>query len=249
MNAKFFTDIKVLWLEQILEIRSYWVMYAGLSLLLPLIMVFGFSRFGGDMTDPAVLLRMIGGTMIFAIAQEGFSTMAVRVSAMHRDGMLIYYASLPIRKTALILALVLSRAVLLIPPVLVPITIAPLLYPVRIHYDATLILLLPLLALLFSTLGVAFGLVVESVEIAQSTTYALLFVLVLAAPVFIPWESLPVPLKIFALALPFTYAADALRLSLTGTVSSAFWLDVGVLLVMLVAALVILERKLRWRLE
>ena len=85
-----------------------------------------------------------------------------------------------------------------------------------IHYDATLILLLPLLALLFSTLGVAFGLLVESVEIAQSTTYALLFVLVLAAPVFIPWESLPVPLQIFALALPFTYAADALRMSLTG---------------------------------
>ena len=249
MNAKFFTDVKVLWLEQILEIRSYWVMYAGLSLLLPLIMVFGFSRFGGDMTDPAVLIRMIGGTMIFAIAQEGFSTMAVRVSAMHRDGMLTYYASLPIRKTALILALVLSRAVLLIPPVLVPITIAPLLYPVKIHYDVTLILLLPLLALLFSTLGVAFGLLVESVEIAQSTTYALLFVLVLAAPVFIPWESLPGVLQLFALALPFTYAADALRMTLTGTVTASFWIDAGVLLAMLIVALFILERKLRWRLE
>ena len=72
---------------------------------------------------------MIGGTMIFAIAQEGFSTMAVRVSSMHRDGMLIYYASLPIRKSALILALLLSRFVLMISPVLAPIMIAPLLYP------------------------------------------------------------------------------------------------------------------------
>jgi ABC-2 type transport system permease protein len=249
VSAKFFSDVKVLWLEQILEIRSYWVMYAGLSLLLPLIMVFGFSRFGGDMSDPTVLLRMIGGTMIFAIAQEGFSTMAIRVSGMHRDGMLIYYASLPIRKTALILALVLARAVLLVPPVLVPITIAPLLYPVTIYYHVTLLLLLPLLALLFSTLGVAFGLLVESVEIAQSTTYALLFVLVLAAPVFIPWASLPVPLQIFALALPFTYAADALRMTLTGTIATPFWLDVGVLLAMLIAALFILERRLRWRLE
>ena len=52
MSVKFLGDVKVLWLEQILEIRSYWVMYAGLSLLLPLIMVFGFSRFGGDMTIP-----------------------------------------------------------------------------------------------------------------------------------------------------------------------------------------------------
>src|SRR5262249_50928120 len=155
-------------LEQILEIRSYWLMYVGLSLILPLIMVFGFSRFGGDLSDPSVLIRMIGGTMIFAIAQEGFSNMAMRVSAMHRDGMLIYYASLPIRKTALILALVLSRVILLLPPVLVPITIAPLVYHVSLHYDFMLILLLPLLALLFSALGVAFGLLVESVEMAQA---------------------------------------------------------------------------------
>jgi ABC-2 type transport system permease protein len=249
MNAKFFSDVKVLWLEQVLEIRSYWLFYAGLSLVLPLIMVFGFSRFGGDMSDPSVLIRMIGGTMIFAIAQEGFSNMAVRISSMHRDGMLIYYASLPIRKTALILALVLSRAILLLPPVLVPITLAPLLYHVTLHYDLTLILLLPLLALLFSTLGVAFGLLVESVEMAQSVTYAILFVLVLAAPIFIPWEALPVPLQIFALLLPFTYAADALRMTLSGTITASFWLDVGVLLAILIAALVILERRLRWRLE
>jgi len=249
VSAKFFSDVKVLWLEQILEIRSYWVMYAGLSLVLPLIMVFGFSRFGGDMSDPAVLVRMIGGTMIFAIAQEGFSTMAVRISSMRRDGMLIYYASLPIRKTALILALVLSRALLLLPPVLVTITVAPLLYHVTIHYDPALILLLPLLALLFSTLGVAFGLLVESVELAQSATYALLFVLVLAAPVFIPWESLPVPLQIFALLLPFAYAADALRMTLTGTIAAPFWIDIAVLLAMLIASLFILERRLRWRLE
>ena len=249
MNAKFFSDVKVLWLEQILEIRSYWLMYAGVSLVLPLIMVFGFSRFGGDMTDPSVLLRTISGTMIFAIAQEGFSTMAIRVSSMRRDGMLIYYASLPIRKTALIVALLLSRIMVLLPAVIVPITVAPLLYHIPVTLNVTLIIVIPLLALLFSTFGVAFGVLAATVELVQLGTNILLFVLVLAAPVFIPWELLPVPLQIFSLVLPVTYAADALRMSLTGTIAPQFWLDIGVLLAMLIAALFILERRLRWRLE
>jgi ABC-2 type transport system permease protein len=249
MNRKFFSDVKYLWLEQILEVRSYWMLYLPLSLIMPLVMIFGFSRFGGDLSDPAVLLRMISGTAIFAIAQEGASAMAIRITTMRRDGMLIYYASLPIRKTALILALVLSRFVLMLPAVLTPLVIAPLLYDVAMHYDLSLVLLIPLLALLFSTLGVAFGILVESAEVAQQATYVLLFVLVLAAPVFIPWEALPVPLQIVSLVLPFTYAADALRMALMGGMAAQFWLDIGVLLAMLAAALVILERRLRWRLE
>ncbi len=249
MTAKFFTDVKYLWLEQIFEVRAYWVWYAALSLFFPLIMVFGFSRFGVDMNDPAVLLRMISGTAIFALAHEGVSAMAVRVSTMRQDGMLTYYASLPIRKSELLLALVLSRLVLMLPGVIAPLALAPLLYAVPVHYGSVLILLVPLLALLFSTFGVAFGLIAETVEIAQLGTYVLLFVLVLAAPVFISWDALPAPLQALALLMPFTYAADALRLALTGGIALQFWLDVGVLLSMLAAALFILERRFRWRLE
>jgi len=246
---KFLTDVKYLWLEQIFEVRSYLVWYAALSLFFPLIMIFGFSRFGANLDDPAVLLRMIGGTAIFALAHEGISTMAVRVSAMRRDGMLMYYASLPIRKSALILSLVLSRFVLMLPAMLAPLVIAPLLFHVPMNYSALVLPLIPLLALLFSTFGVAFGLLAETVEVAQLGTYVLLFVLVLAAPVFIPWEALPDPLRWVSLLMPFTYAADALHMTLANTIGTQFWLDIGVLLALLVGSLFILERRLRWRLE
>ncbi len=249
IRGKFLTDVKFLWLEQILELRSYWVFYLAFSLVFPLIMVFGFSRFGGETTDPDALLRLIGGAAIFSIANEGISSMAVRVTTMRREGMLLYYASLPISKVSLIVALVLARFIIVLPGLLAPIILAPVLYHVNIYYDPTLLLLIPLLALLFSTIGIAFGLVAGTVEIAQLATNALLFVLVLASPVFIPWDALPDILRYSSLIFPFTYAADALDMALTGALGARFWIDVAVLSGMLLAALFIMERRFRWRLE
>ena len=105
------------------------------------------------------------------------------------------------------------------------------------NYSALVLPLIPLLALLFSTFGVAFGLLAETVEVAQLGTYVLLFVLVLAAPVFIPWEALPEPLRWVSLLMPFTYAADALHMTLANTIGTQFWLDIGVLLALLVGSL------------
>jgi hypothetical protein len=45
MSAKFYRDVKYLWLEQVLEMRSNWILYLGFSLTLPLVMIFGFFAF------------------------------------------------------------------------------------------------------------------------------------------------------------------------------------------------------------
>ncbi len=99
--------------------RDIWYIFVIFSLLMPLSMVFGFARMGGGLNDRAGLLYIITGSAIFAVANEGISMLAGRVGEMKRDGLLLYYATLPISKTAFILAILLSRLVLTIPGMLV----------------------------------------------------------------------------------------------------------------------------------
>ena len=90
---KFFVDIKFLFLEQILEVRYSWYLYLVFSVILPITMVFGFTRLGGQRTDAAGLIYIISGSAIFAVASDGLYMLALRIGSMKKDGMLLYYAS------------------------------------------------------------------------------------------------------------------------------------------------------------
>ena len=83
---KFCVDLKYLWLEQMLEIRTIWYWYLIFSLVLPLAMVFGFTRIGSGLTDTNSLIFIISGSAIFSVANDGLYTMAVRIGSMKKEG-------------------------------------------------------------------------------------------------------------------------------------------------------------------
>ena len=89
---------------------------------------------------------------------------------------------------------------------------------------------------------------VENLEILHMITNILMFVMVMATPVFIPIEALPLPLQIFGYFMPPTYAAEALRHALLGAIDSAFYLNLAILFSMTIAGFVIVNRWLRIRL-
>lgn len=244
---KFAVDLKYLWLEQMLEIRTIWYWYFIFSLVLPLSMVFGFARMGSGLTDTASLIYIISGSAIFSVANDGLYTMAVRIGSMKKEGMLLYYASLPISKVAFVAAIMLSRLTVTLPGMLAPMLFGSLLYKVDLHFSLWIILLLPLTALALSAIGMALGSLIHSLEMVQIIVNLLLFVLIMAAPVFIPWQSLPLPLQLFAYILPPSYAADALRHVLSGAIDTAFYIDVLVLSGLTLISFVILNRWLNWR--
>src|SRR4051812_42544681 len=94
--SKFLIDLKYLWLEQMMEVRTTWYWFVVFGMFMPLSMVFGFARIGAGLTDRTSLIFIISGAAIFAVATEGIVTMAQRVGTMKKEGMLVYYASLPI---------------------------------------------------------------------------------------------------------------------------------------------------------
>lgn len=244
---KFGVDLKYLWLEQMLEIRTTWYWYFVFALVLPLAMVFGFSRFGSGLTDTNSLIYIISGAAIFSVANDGIYTMAVRIGSMKKEGMLLYYASLPINKVAFVMAIMLSRLIITLPGMIAPMLFGSLIYKVDLNFSLWIVLLLPLTALSLSAIGMALGSIVNSLEMIQIIVNLLLFILIMAAPVFIPWQSLPLPLKLLGYLLPPSYAADALRHVLSGTIDVSFYIDIAVLSLMTLVSFVILNRWLNWR--
>lgn len=244
---KFGVDLKYLWLEQMLEIRTIWYWYFIFSLVLPLAMVFGFTRIGSGLTDANSLIYIISGSAIFSVANDGLYTMAIRIGSMKKEGMLLYYASLPINKVAFVSAIMVSRLSVTLPGMIAPMLFGSLIYKIDLHFSVWIVLLLPLTALALSAIGMALGSLLNSLEMIQIIVNLLLFVLIMAAPVFIPWEALPVPFKLLGYLLPPSYAADALRRVLSGTIDVGFYVDLAILSFMTLMSFIILNRWLNWR--
>lgn len=247
--AKFFVDLRVLFIEQMLEVRTLWYWMAVFSIVMPLSMVFGFARIGSGLQDQNSLLFIITGSAIFAVATDGITTMAQRIGTMKKEGMLIYYASLPISKTAFILALLFSRLIVSLPGMLTPLLVGPFFYNVKFEFSLWVVILLPITGMAMAVIGMALGTLLNNLELVAVISNILIFLLLFAAPVFIPMEALPLPMQIFSYILPPTYAADALRHALGGTIGWTFYLDLLILIAMTAASFYALNRWLRWRLK
>lgn len=245
--SKFLVDLKYLWLEQMLEVRTTWYGYAVFSILLPLTIVFGFARIGSGLQDPTSLLYIVSGAAVFAVANDGIYSMAIRTGSMKKDGTLTYYASLPISKIAFLMAMIFSRLLLTLPGMIIPLLFGRLVYHIDVVLSPWLVILMPLTALSLSAIGMAVGVLIDNLEIIQMVVNLLLFVLIMAAPVFMPMAALPLPLQLLAYCLPPSYAADAMRQALSNTIGVTFFSDVGILTGMTLISFVILNRWLTWR--
>ena len=242
---KFAVDLKYLLLEQLLEIRNTWYWHISFALVLPIAFVFGFGRIGGDGASIERILFIISGSAIFSVANDGLFVMASRIGVMRRDGILIYYASLPISNSAFLLAMMISRLLITLPGMIAPLLFGAWLYQIPLSLNLWVFLLLPITGLALSSMGMMLGVLIENLDILHMITNILMFVLVMATPVFIPVDALPLPLQVFGYLMPPTYAAEALRVALNGTIDSGFYLNVGILCGMTVAGFAVVNRWLR----
>jgi ABC-2 type transport system permease protein len=243
----FWVALKHLWLEQMFEVRTTWSWSLLFSVLMPIAMVFGLSRIGHGLTDRSSLLFIISGAAVFSIATEGILTLAQRIGVIRRDGMLLYYASLPISMASFIAAIVLARFLIIVPGLITPIIAGSLMYGIELEISPIILLVMPLACLSLSAIGIAIGSFIHDLDLIIVVTNLMIFVLLLAAPVLIPAESLPSALRVLGYFLPPTYAADALRRSLDGQFDTMVITDLSALALMACVSLFAASRWIRWR--
>lgn len=246
---KFFIDLWVLWLEQMAEVRVNWPIYLLFSVIFPIILVFGFTRLGTGLTDEMSLLYIISGSIIMSLTSDGVVTMATNIGQLKRENSLMYYASLPINRLSFVLALMLSRFVIMIPGMIAPLVFGAFVYNFEISLNPWLIVLIPLISLSCSIFGLFIGMVIESANLINLIANAVMVIVLLAAPIFMPYDSLPLPLQWASWLVPMSYAATALREAISGTIGLSFYLNTGILLAITGAALVYLTRFWQWRVQ
>jgi ABC-2 type transport system permease protein len=163
-------------------------------------------------------------------------------------GSLDYFGTLPVRKSALILAIVLAFFLLALPAVLATTFLGSCLLGITLQPSLWLLLVIPICTLPLSGVGALIGVLARTQ--AESGTISTLLTLVMlgVGPVVIPPDRLPPFLQALGRLSPATYAASALRQTLLGPVTPQLWLDVSVLLLLGGFVFWLVDRKMDWRL-
>jgi ABC-2 type transport system permease protein len=110
-----------------------------------------------------------------------------------------------------------------------------------------ILLVLVLSPLALSGLGATVGILSPNQQVAGVIANVFMVLVMFLSPVFVPLSRLPGLLQITARILPPTYAADALRQTLSSQLTPAFLLDIGVLAAFSAVSLYIVTARLDWR--
>jgi ABC-2 type transport system permease protein len=246
--ARYWLEFRLLFAIQMLEERVMWVLTLFFTTFFPLFMVFGLGSIGSGQTRDG-LLYVITGSTVVSLVTVGITMVSQQVSFMKEQGVFLYYASLPISKGSLLLAVMASRLILQLPGIVVALVGGSMLYHFRVAPNPLLLLILPLTALALSGVGAALGLLLPSPQLVSLVSQVAIILVLFGAPVLIPIAHLPLPLQAFGLLLPPTYAADALRRAIGGLADARLLLDLIVLSLFAALSLAAVTRGLRWRLR
>lgn len=193
---------------------------------------------------------LLPGILVITIA-TGISYTAFRLFLDMQGGIFERFQSMPIARSSVLWAHVLTSLVANLISVLVVVLVALVMgFRSGAGMLAWLAVLgiLTLLTLALTWMAVIPGLIAKSVDGASAFSYPLIF-LPFVSSAFVPTDTMPGPLRAFAQNQPVTSIVDAIRNLLAGQpVGIAIWIAlawcVGILVVAYVVAMAIYRRKI-----
>jgi len=219
---------KVLMLIQLARLRTSWRPYLIVSSVMPL----GIAvLLRAVMDNPEQVedfgTQIVAGCAVLAIAMTAVVMLAQRVAWLKENGVLDYYATLPVSRTAVVGAVLLSFAIFSLPGTIVVVILGAELFDLS---PAALWAAVPVWGLgsfALSGLGIAIGFGAPDEQLAgMYSNLAMMAVLFLG---ILPPDRIPGWLGPVRAVLPSTYAVDALKPGLQGVLSTTMGLDLLVL--------------------
>ncbi|MBN1934440.1 MAG: ABC transporter permease [Anaerolineae bacterium] len=212
----------------------------------PVLSILGLGLFARD-AGPQVLAYVLTGNMVISLMLGNMSSVENHFSFMRFQGTLDYFATLPVRRTTLILAVLVAFFLIHLPAMLITLLLGVLVLRVPLHVHPLLLLVVPLCALPLSGIGALIGTRARTPQ--EGGPICLLMTMVMSGlgPVIAPPERFPTWLNILGRINPAVYAASALRQTLIGPLTAHIWLDLGVLLGVSAIIFWLVGRKLDWR--
>lgn len=226
--------------------RWSWRSMLIIATIAPLLSIVALGVFARDVGAEA-LGYILTGNVVMALMFGIMGNVQSHFNFMRFMGGLDFFATLPVSKFALILAVVLGFLLLSLPSIIVTAVIGALILNVPLAVSPLILFVIPACAVPLAGLGAIIGIRARTPQ--ESGAVNLLVTLVLAGlgPVIIPPERLPEWLVLTGRLSPATYAASALRQTLLGPVTDTLIIDLLALTIFSLVSFWLVGRYLDWR--
>lgn len=226
--------------------RWSWRSIVVVSTVVPLFGMIGLSIYARDL-GPEVLKTIFSGSLVMSLMLGNLGNIQSHVVFMRFQGTLEYFASLPIHKHMLMLAIIIAFFLLTLPALLTLLIVGSALLRIPLAPHPLLLLVIPLCVLPISAIGALIGLSVGSPQQGSSLSVLTAFLFAGLGPVLFPAERLPEVLGQIGMVNPAARAASALRQTLIGPLNEQIALDLAILFGFTLCVSYLVELKLDWR--
>jgi ABC-2 type transport system permease protein len=235
------------WL-QLSNWRWSWRLLTFTGTVLPLFSMFSFAYFarGGETTDVTYIYT---GNIVFSLLFAYQGMVAGNFAYMKANGMLNFFASLPIRRSSLILGTLFSFFLLLLPSLVTVILVGAWLLAIPLHVHILIMVVAPLAALPLAALGALIGASSERPENAMSLNRLVTLPMLVIGPVFVPIDQLPSAVVAVSWFSPATYVSSALRQVLISSITPRLGLDLLALSLFTLLGLILARWLMDWRIR
>ncbi|MBX2997934.1 MAG: ABC transporter permease [Caldilineaceae bacterium] len=233
----------------IIELSNWrwgWRNMVIIGMVFPLLSMMLLGSFARDLGENA-LAYILTGNMVLALLFEHGGKLTSRFVFMRMSGALDYFATLPIQKIMLILAVWTAFFILFIPVLLTTLLGGLWILRLDLRLHPLALLVVPLCALPLAGIGALIGATFRTPEEAMAVDRLLTVLMLAVGPVLIPPERLPDWLVTLGFLSPATYAASALRQVFLGSLTPRLLLDLIVLIGFTMVSFWLVNRKMDWR--
>jgi len=229
------------------DLRRVGAFYAFFSILLPAGILF-FVTTTGAATAPDAQRYIAAGALTASLAMGPALMLCVRFGIANENDEFDYWASLPVPRLSLILALVSAHLLFSLPGVLVLGVLALVFLGVTLPALLAALLLVPLAALAMTGVGAVLGARAPNSIAGNLLGNLLLATALFLSPLMNRIDAYPGFLRPVAFAVPTTYVADAFRHVLAAEPTYLpLAVDLAILAAIIAVGLTAVHRLLDWR--
>ena len=242
----FLNQLVSIFTMELMNWRWSWRFTLTIGLIAPLI----FTVMIGAMaqaTDSQTLSYWLTGNIILSLMFTNLSRMANRFAFMREVGSLDYFATLPIKRSALVAGVLSSFFLISLPAVIATILFSAYYLDIRFQIHPLVIFVLPLVGMALAGTGAFIGVVARSQDEAVTYGQVVSLLLLIIGPVMLPPDRLPRAMELLGWFSPATYGASALRQTLLGPITPRFWIDILALIGITVGFLWLVGHRMDWR--
>lgn len=223
MTITRFGRFKVLLAMQMTRVRTSWRPYLIVSSAMPLGIAVLMRAIMDDEQVREFGAQVVAGNAVLAIAMTAIVMLAQRVAALKESGAIDFYSTLPVSRAAVVGAVLVSFAVFALPGTVIVLSLGALMFDLSVTALWAAVPVWVMGSFALAGIGVAIGFGAPDEQLAgMYSNLAMMAVLFLG---ILPADTIPAWLEPVKAILPSTYAVDALKPGLSGTVSGVIVWD------------------------